>query len=463
MSSVLDFVRRVVRCRPGWQRAMVPSHRAMLTRVCGGLGCALIFAALIGPFPGVRMPAVASDGTVTVFLRVEAPVDRDTFSQTGDYVCVWAGEVTVPREVTITAQSGRQYRLFVEDGRYKSTRLDTLEVADLVPTDDALGATSVLAALDAASDLGGFSYQVTDMYYPGQGFFVTSIDGVAATGAVGWSYRVWNEELAASPQVSVERFLLGYDSGGVALPHTQVLFYWGYSSRCLPLRVTPRQISVQCGLPAVLAVEAFVDAPGGGEWRPVQGASVCVGNECRISDSAGMVELVFAATGTFRIDARSDFDGDNYYVPADGLSAVTVDAPCVVVSFTVQDLGTSGIDFGSVIPGAAGVPERGQTSEYGAVRLVVGEETTVDCVLELKAWGPLAGDGAEMPLSGITWGLYADGTGAAPMTTTYADVGSSEAGVEASYDVWLWLSVPDGQRLGVYDGAFRYHVRVEGT
>jgi len=442
---------------------MASSHRAMLSRLCGGLGSALILVALIGPLPGGRMPAAASDGAVTVFLRVEAPADHDTFSQTGEYMCVWAGEVTVPREVTITARSGRQYRLYVEDGRYKSARLDTGEVEDLGSADDALGATSVLAALDAASVLGGFSYQVTDIYYPGQGFFVTAIGGVAAQGAVGWSYRVWNEEVAASPQVSVERFLLGYDSGGVALPHTQVLFYWGYSFRCLPLRVTPRQVTVQCGLPAALAVEAFVDASGGGEWRPVQGASVCVGNECRISDADGLVELVFAATDTFHIDARSGFDGDNYYVPADGLSAVTVDAPCVVVSFTVQDLGTSGIDFGSVIPGASIVPDMGQTVDHGAVRLVVGEETNVDCVLELKSWGPLAGDGAEMPLSGITWGLYADGTGAAPMTTAYAEVGSSKAGEETSYDVWHWLSVPAGQLLGVYDGAFYYRVRVEGT
>ncbi len=442
---------------------MVPSHRAMLTRVCGGLGCALIFAALIGPLPGVRMPAVASDGTVTVFLRVEAPVDRDTFSQTGDYVCVWAGEVTVPREVTITARSGRQYRLFVEDGRYKSTRLDTLEVEDLGPADDALGATSVLAALDAASDLGGFSYQVTDMYYPGQGFFVTSIDGVAATGAVGWSYRVWNEELAASPQVSVERFLLGYDSGGVALPHNQVLFYWGYSSRCLPLRVTPRESSVQCGLPASLMVEAFVDAAGGGAWSPVQGASVCVGNECRVSDADGLVELGFAAAGTFRVDARAGFDGDSYYVPADGLSAVTVVAPCAVVSFRVEYPGNTGIDFGSVIPGASCVPALGQTVDRGAVRVVVEEETTVNCVLELKAAGALAGDDAEMPFSGITWGLCADPTGAVPMTSTYAEIGPSDAGEETSYDVWHWLSVPAGQPLGVYDGAISYHVRVEET
>ncbi len=320
----------------------------------------------------------------------------------------------------------------------------------------------MLAALHTASQQGGFDYQVTDSYFPGMGFFVTSIGETAGSGTTGWSYRVWNDEIAASPQVSVERFLLGYESTGLALPHTEVLFYWGYASRCLPLRVTPVQETVQCGYPLSVLVEAFVnDGSLSGYWLPVEGAAVCVGEECRITDEEGIAEVVFSAEGTYHLDARAGYDGDSYYVPAGGRTSVDVHGPCVVVSFTVVDHGDPGVQFGYVVPGTEGTPELGQTEEHGAVTLVVGEETTIDCLVQLRANGGLAGDGTEIPLSAITWATDSSGTSAEAMPIDYVTIGPAPAGQTTTYDVWHWLSVPGDQPLGLYESRFYYRVTDE--
>ncbi len=205
------------------------------------------------------IPASADAGEVTVYLRIEGPADRDTFRATGEYTTIWSGEVQVPREVTISVRGGRQYRLYTEADTYKATRLSDGQTWTLGTADDARGATSVLAALHQASSDGGFDYEVIDKDFPGMGFYVTSIGGVADLGSTGWSYRVWNNTDAASPQVSIERFLLGYDSTGVDLPHTEVLLYWGSATRCYPLRVTPVDDVVRCGLPTQVLVEAYID------------------------------------------------------------------------------------------------------------------------------------------------------------------------------------------------------------
>ncbi|MBN1152570.1 MAG: hypothetical protein JXA58_05100 [Dehalococcoidia bacterium] len=442
----------------------LPIRRPAALRLVALVTATLVLLAapgiVIPPGADTSLHVSAEGDPLTVFVRIEGPADASTFRNTGEYVTTWAGEVEVPREVTITAANGREYRLYVEDGTLKATRLDTNETRDLAPADDALGATSVLAALHAASLVGDFDYQVTDLFFPGQGFFVTSIGGDAGSGVVGWSYRVWNDEVAASPQVSVERFLLGYDSTGVALPHTQVLFYWGYASRCLPTRVAPLEDSVQCGHPLSVLVEAFVEQPGAsGYWRPVEGASVCVGEECRITGDDGVAELVFAQPGTHYLHSAASYDGSYYYVPADGRTSVEVTEPCEVISFTVVDRGEQGIKFGYVVPGSADVAELGQTEEHGAVTLVVGEETTIDCVVELRASGGLAGDGSEIPLSGVTWAMDCSGAGAAAMPVEYSEIGPALAGEETTYNVWHWLSVPSDQPYGVYAGRFYYRVR----
>jgi hypothetical protein len=130
----------------------------------------------------------------------------------------------------------------------------------------------------------------------------------------------------------------------------------------------------------------------------------------------------------------------------------------VVISFTVTDRGDAGISFGYVVPGTVDQPELGQTDEHGAVTLVVGAETSIDCVVQLRASGGLAGHGTEMPLSGITWALDDAGADAAAMPVVYEDIGDAPAWTETTYDVWHWLSVPSDQPTGVYGGSFYYRV-----
>lgn len=461
MSRAIDFVRSCIRVGRAACVVGMPGLRSGVAGRTVRVACALLAAGTL--FVAAIEPphAAASGDDVRVFLRVEGPAERASFPQTGEYVAFWSGYIDVPREVTITAASGRSYRLFVQDGRYLSTRLDNDRTEDLGPADDARGATSVLAALHQASIVGGFSYQVTDAFYPGMGFLVTSIGGVPASGAVGWSYRVWNDSAPASPQVSVERFLLGYDTMGVTPPHTQVLFYWGYATRCLPLRVTPLSATVRCGLPSEYLVEAYVESGYGGYWRPVEGAVLRVDDALCVSGPDGIAETAVTHTGILRVDASAAYDGDSYYIPADGLASIDVQAPCAVVSLTLIDHGEPGINFGYVVPGSGARPERAQTGEHGAVTLVVGEETSVHCVVQLRAASELSGDSARLPLSAITWGLSDDALSAAPMSTGYADIGAAPAGSETSYEVWHWLSVPPDQAFGVYSGMFYYRVTEE--
>ncbi len=405
------------------------------------------------------VPAARADaGFVSVRVRVEGPADRVTFGQTGVYETVWSGEVEVPRELTVTANNGRQYHLFVEDGIYKSTRLDNGETSVLGAGDDALGATSVLAALDAGSRLGGFGYQVTDSFYPGQGFFVTSIAGEQGSGAIGWSYRVWNDTVAASPQDSVERFLLGYDSASVPPPHIEVLFYWGYANRCLPLRVSPLESEVRSGAASNVVVEAFVDGAGSeGYWVPVPGATVCTGGLCQVTGEDGEADFVLTQLGVHSFDACAGYDGSYYYVPAGGAS-VEVSGPYEVISFTLVDHGEQGINFGRVVPGTVSAPERAQTAGSGAVTLQVGSETTVDCDVQLRGTGGLEGDGTPLPLEGVTWGLNSSGDGAVPVTPDYVTIAQVHPAEATDIEVWHWITIPAGQAYGSYSGQFYYRV-----
>jgi hypothetical protein len=399
---------------------------------------------------------VAADSdTVSVFVRVVGPAYEPTFGDTGEYEPIWSGEVTVPAETTITASSGKQYRLFVEDGRYKATRLSDSTTWDLGDGDDVLGATSVLAALHQASLLGGFDYVLSDAWFPGAGLYITAIDGFSAHGAVGWAYRVWNDAVAPAPGLPVDRFLLGYDSSEPAPPHDEVVFYWGYGEQCLPLRVAGPEFAVQCGDTVQLSAEYFVDDgyTGDGTWLPADGATVCVNGECSTVDDAGIVELIASGIGEFTATATMAAGEDYYYIPSDERTTVVMEGPCKIISFTVVDNGDPGIDFGAAMFGSMDVPELAQSAESGAVTLSIGPETNVPCSLLIRAESSLAGSGdASMGTGAIEWDTVATGTGATPLTETFAEVGTAPAETSTSVDVWLWLNIPADQPYGVYSG-----------
>jgi len=429
----------------------------------------IVFAVVV--FFLVVLPAqptsVAADpDPVTVFFRVVGPADEPTFSDTGEYEPVWSGEVTVPAEVTVTSSNGREYRLFVEDGRYKATRLSDSTTWDLGEGEDTLGATSVLAALHQASLLGGFTYEITDSYFPGSGFYVTSVAGVEAHGAVGWAYRVWNDAIAPTPSDPVDRFMLGYADSEPASPHTEVVFFWGAGSKCKPLRITGPSSPVQCGDYQEFLVEYFADDgySGTGTWQTLEGAHVCVGEEYCVTDVNGIAEVGFQQTGEFTVVAEALPDDENYYIPSDGRLVLDVEGPCKIISFTIEDHGEPGIDFGAVVHGTTSAPETAQTAGQGAVTLSVGPETNVACSLRVKGVDALSGpSSASMALGAMEWDTGSSGSTATPVTDSYAEVGTAAAGVSTDIDVWLWLNIPMDQQCGAYSSELRFEAVEQGT
>jgi len=425
---------------------------------------AILLAALVLPAESI---AVSADpDPVTVFVRVVGPVDESTFGDTGEYETIWAGEVTVPPEVTVTSANERQYRLFVEDGLYKGTRLSDSTTWELGEGDDTLGATSVLAALHQASLLGGFTYEITDSYFPGSGFYVTSIADVDAHGAVGWAYRVWNDTVAPTPSQPVDRFMLNYADAEPASPHSEVVLFWGAGYKCKPLRITGPASPVQCGDVQEFFVEYFADEgyTGTGTWEALEGARVCVGDEYCVTGTDGIAEVAFQQTGQYTVVAEAAPADENYYIPSDGRLVMDVEGPCTIISFTIEDHGDPGIDFGAVVRGTPSTPEVSQTAGQGAVTLSVGPETTVACSLRIKGVDTLSGPSSStIALSAIEWDTDSSGGTATPVSDSYAEVGTAAAGVSTDVDVWLWLSILQNQGYGVYSGELRFEAVEQGT
>ncbi|MFW6056337.1 MAG: hypothetical protein ACOC9B_03415, partial [Chloroflexota bacterium] len=148
------------------------------------------------------------------------------------------------------------------------------------------------------------------------------------------------------------------------------------------------------------------------------------------------------------------------YIPSEGVSTIDVEEPCQIVSFTVDDHGDPGLNFGLVARGTDGNAEQDQTGEHGAVTLHVGAETTIDCDLQLSGGADLEGDtySDSLTLSGVTWSTTPDETDAEPVMPEYVRVGSAKAGVETSIDMWHWMSVPADQSPDAYTGEFRYRI-----
>jgi len=422
-----------------------------------GVCIPLMFGLVLLP---VARPLVSAEllQEVSTRVRVLGPANEATFDDTGEYVTLWSGDVVVPGDLMVTASSGTQYRLYVENGRYLIAYDD--ETEDRGSADDSIGATSVLAALHQASVEGGFEYELSDAWLPS--LYVTAISGYRAHGAVGWCYRVNNGLVAPPPPESVDMFLLGYDTSLPAPPHDEVIIYWGYGIGCRPLRIQGPYGPVQCGEPVEFTVECFADDgySGGGTWEPLEGASLCCEGLCIETGSDGTASMVFDAPGTYELSASALYDGEYYYIPSEGMMTVDVEGPCRIISFTLQDHGDPGINFGLVLRGTESNAELAQTDEHGAVTLIVGAETTVDCELQLRGVADLkkaSGDG-QIALSGLSWSVEPAGVEALPLTAEYVTAGVFPAGVETSLDIWHWLTVPPDQAPDAYAGEVSYRV-----
>jgi hypothetical protein len=146
-------------------------------------------------------------------------------------------------------------------------------------------------------------------------------------------------------------------------------------------------------------------------------------------------------------------------VESSGTASVGVNE---IISFTVTDLGTSGIEFGDFNPGTSD----NAANPNPAVNLTVGSSTNVDVNISLKGtdWsGPAA-----MTLADTTVKFDDDGT-----LSEGSETGKSEGVLTTSYQIWYevsaplggeadttsvyhWVSIPAAQKAGDYTSTFTY-------
>lgn len=142
--------------------------------------------------------------------------------------------------------------------------------------------------------------------------------------------------------------------------------------------------------------------------------------------------------------------------PVAETASVTVNE---VISFTVTDNGSDGINFGSVNAGAGQAGEAAQSASNGAVTLIVGAETNTDLSVEVAGSGDFAdGSGGTIALGQALWNTEYMPDDTRMMSTTYQQVGQSTAGNASTIQVWHWLGVPSTATSGTYTTTFYYRV-----
>jgi hypothetical protein len=191
---------------------------------------------------------------------------------------VWRGWIEIPSSTTITCyNSGKSY---------------------VIPGDN------VLAVLNEASKLGGFTYTVSDQWYPDLGFYVDSINGHKAEGVYGWLYRV------------------NYVSGNTAInnfkinPLDEILIYWGTEkTKPLKVEIQPLKLEINTGESLTIIVKYRDDSTG--EWYPLPGAIVHV-NDSYITDNEGKVNVTFNERKVYHIYAEKwGSASDDQYIRSD--------------------------------------------------------------------------------------------------------------------------------------------------
>ena len=173
-----------------------------------------------------------------------------------------------------------------------STIVDTDNVSHYLDKPTALG------ALDAASKLGNFLYEVEDM---GWGLLVTSIGGEAynpVTWDPSWLYRV--DYIQA--EVGAADFVLGVTEPP-SPPHEEVLWYLG-SFTADPLRITLEKTSVNVNEHFTATVESFNDTSS--LWSPVENATVHVGISTYTTGSDGNATISLSSIGTYSVYAEKE-------------------------------------------------------------------------------------------------------------------------------------------------------------
>ncbi|MEA3255269.1 MAG: hypothetical protein U9Q22_05495 [Candidatus Altiarchaeota archaeon] len=199
-----------------------------------------------------------------------------------------------------------------------------------------INGTSVLVALDSASELGGFDYTVSDKWYPSMGFYMDSISGEMAGGMDGWMYRVDYY----STVMSSENFMLDETN-------EEVLWYWGtFGEGGYPIRISVDKTRVNVSDTITVEVTYFDET----EWLPLADATVHADTDY-LTDENGTVKISIENPGDYSIFAEKSgyIRSDKITVEVEGtqesaqvmLSATIIPA----ISFSVTP---DSLDFGEI-------------------------------------------------------------------------------------------------------------------
>ena len=229
---------------------------------------------------GVRVPVnVEHQSTTTLTASASLTAQVYVYIRIEDLTAtVWRGWVEIPQSTIIEC--------------YNSGKTYTIQ------------GDNVLAILDKASELGGFTYQVSDQWYPAMGFYVDSIAGHRAQGEYGWMYRV-NYSLGGT---SMDKFTVHASD--------EILVYWG------TMGVRPLKVEVdkpEVGVNETFTVTVKYRDDSSGSWIPLEGATLHV-NDDYLTDSEGKVRLTLSEIRAYNIYAEKWGDGpSNQFVRSDVL------------------------------------------------------------------------------------------------------------------------------------------------
>jgi len=138
----------------------------------------------------------------------------------------------------------------------------------------------------------------------------------------------------------------------------------------------------------------------------------------------------------------------------DTLSAsVTVNE---VISVTISDAGSNGVQFGSLNPGTSDSPDVAQStsdSSIPAVTVDINVGTNVNVDVSLKG----TDFDTTVPITGGSWTEGAFDAGKAYMTTDYQLVTSGAAAGD-SVELWHFLTVPAAAAAGTFGSTYTYEI-----
>jgi len=125
----------------------------------------------------------------------------------------------------------------------------------------------------------------------------------------------------------------------------------------------------------------------------------------------------------------------------------------MIISFTVTDYQSDGIQFGNLSMGSTDQPAD-QTGTQGAVTLTIGSETNVPVDVQLKGLD-FSGAGT-IAVGNVKYNDSDPVVGASTVTTSYVTWYSVSAYTADVVQCYHWISIPSGQEGGSYTSTFYY-------